>query len=337
MKVQAQPDGDLYLIGPSGGGAQFQHYAFTQFSNMLHVPANFMRELPADIAATVLNSRLPLVKGKSNLLFHMNGGRHLRSISSDRYERIWNFEVADIALALQGEGWKVPPARPCGIPGIPQRPATREDVLQRAAHKSLGIREGDMISPAGLYASDHDCFIFQVNEDYGIEAGNGEVLYRGVFWSNSEISGAAKFRATMFLFDSVCGNHIVWGAKHVTEIALTHVGNVRRTYMEAMATITANAMREASDDEKRIQAAKQFELGPTKDKVIDLVFRKGILTKGEATDAWVLADRHADDHNTNPATAWGYAAGVTRLSQQSFADARDKMDRAAGKILEMAF
>lgn len=201
----------------------------------------------------------------------------------------------------------------------------------------LGIKVGDEISPAGLYASDHDCFIFQVNEDKAIDGGDGESLYRGVFWSNSEV-GAARFRATMFLYETVCGNHIVWGAKTVAEISIRHTGEARRMFIEAMRQVSARSEMAASVDQHRIAQAKQKVLGASKDEVIDWVYGKQFgLSRTECENAYVLADRYAENHGNNPRSAWGFAAGVTRLSQQAFADKRDIMDRAAGKILATAF
>ena len=173
---------DLFLQGPEKGEpAQFLHYGFGQLCNVAQAPAAYLRELPAPIAADCLNHGMSRVNGDSTLLFHQNGGLHLRCITSGKYSRIWNYEVAEMAQALhEQEGWVTPPARPCGIQGVPIRWATEDDVIQ-SAHKSLGIRVGDDISPSGLYCSDHDCFIFQVNEDLAIDAGDGEMLYRGVF------------------------------------------------------------------------------------------------------------------------------------------------------------
>ena len=329
---------DLALVGPGGGKAQFQHYAFGQFANICQAPASYLRTLPAPLAASCLNNGLARITGESTLMFHVNGGLHLRCVTSDRYQRIWNYEIAELALALEeNEGWRTPPARPCGLPDVPVRIATQADVLQKSAHKSLGISVGDEISPSGLYASDHDCFIFQVNEDREIDGGDGETLYRGVFWSNSEV-GAAKWRGTFFLYDSICGNHIVWGAKVLAEVAIRHTGEARRMFGQAMAVATDRINQAASDDTSRILAAKRYELGRAKDDIVQLVFGKQLgLSKSECENAYVLADRHADEHGGNPHTAWGYAAGVTRLSQSKYADERDRMDRAAGRILELAF
>jgi hypothetical protein len=271
-------------------------------------------------------------------MFHQNGGLTLRCITSEIYSRIWNYQVAEMALALEENyGWRTPPARPCGLPGVPIRKATQDDILRKSAHKDLGVKVGDDISPSGLYESDHDCFIFQVNEDRAVDAGGGEMLYRGVFWSNSEV-GDAKFKGTMFLYDTVCGNHIVWGAKVVGEIAIPHRGNAQEIFREAMAKATALVDTSAHDDQRRILAAKEFEIAPTRELTVKKIFGKDLgLSKTECENAWVLATRHAEDHGVEPNTAWGYAAGVTRLSQGVFADKRVTMDKAAGRILEMAF
>jgi len=44
-----------------------------------------------------------------------------------------------------------------------------------------------MISPAGIYASDHDMFSFLVNEEYRIDDGSDGGLARGFFVQNSEV------------------------------------------------------------------------------------------------------------------------------------------------------
>ena len=45
-----------------------------------------------------------------NLLFHVNGGLVLRALTTEVYERIWNYEVSERLLMLQDSGWE--PARP---------------------------------------------------------------------------------------------------------------------------------------------------------------------------------------------------------------------------------
>jgi len=83
-------------------------------------------------------------------------------MTSEKYTRIWNWEIADRLNEMVEKGWRVPPARPA-MPNQPgTRPATVQDVLDVAGFLSVNL--GDPIAPAGLYASDHDMFAFLVFE-----------------------------------------------------------------------------------------------------------------------------------------------------------------------------
>jgi hypothetical protein len=53
--------------------------------------------------------------------------------------------------------------------------------------------------------------------------------------------------------------------------------------------------------------------------------------------AYELANEHSESDGS-PNTVRGMVQGITRLSQQSLhADARARLDRAAGKVLQIAF
>lgn len=55
--------------------------------------------------------------------------------------------------------------------------------------------------------------------------------------------------------------------------------------------------------------------------------------------AYDQAVKHPEDHvGASPASAWGFAQGLTRLSQQqAYTADRVNLDRAAGKVVRMAF
>src|SRR4051812_20196884 len=110
----------------------------------------------------------------------------------------------------------------------------------------------------------------------------------------------------MFLYESICGNHFVWGAKKGAEGSMVYKGNARRMFAQAMATITDRMDKSAADDERKIQAAKQKLLGGSKDEVVTYVYGKALgLSRSECENAYVLADRHSDLHG-DPNTAWGF-------------------------------
>jgi hypothetical protein len=135
----------------------------------------------------------------------------------------------------------------------------------------------------------------------------------------------------------MCGNHIIWGASNVMEIKIRHIGDARERWTGYAAEIRKYAESSASDDEAVIASSQTMRIGETKDQVLDLLFGKrslGLSRKAlEASYDAVLPHQDGD-----PRTVWGFVQGVTRHSQTiPFADQRTALDRAAGKVLEMAF
>lgn len=100
----ADKPNEVVIVGPQGNSARFTHWAFGQMCSLVGAPASYLRQLPAPLAAE--NLRHGLVKRvaeedrnpNANLLFHQNGGLILRSLTTDSYSRIWNYEVASRLL-----------------------------------------------------------------------------------------------------------------------------------------------------------------------------------------------------------------------------------------------
>lgn len=333
-------DGEVMLTGKHGIAARLTHWAFGQLATAIAAPGAYLRTLPATLAAQNLNHGLAKAVDKTDrqVLFHQNGSLLARAITSNSYTRIWNNDITSRLFPLQSAGWVVPPARPVRDGQAGSRIATEADVLPGLKF-GLSIKVGDTIAPAGLYASDHDLFVFMVNDGVRIsEPGNPDGLARGFFISNSEV-GAASFVVTRFLYRTVCGNHIVWGAKDVSEFRLRHIGSADdRAFRELHGTITRYANESASDDQARITKAYTFRLGATKEDMLDSLF--GRKTLGLTRVA--LADAHQAcielEPQLDPLSAWGMAQGLTRVSQDAkYGEDRVAIDRAAGKVLALAF
>lgn len=344
-QLRADAEGTaLALVGPEGVPAQFTHWGFGQLCQRLSAPADYLRRLPAPVAAECVNAGLRRIgedDSKSNVLFHQNGSLLCRAFLSDDYARIWNWEVLARLLELEPMGWRVPPARPARPDQAGARPATAADVLPNQGDFALRVKEGDMIAPAGLYASDHDMFAFLVNEERRIDDGTAGGLARGVFVSNSEV-GAASLKVTRFLYRHVCGNHIVWDAKDVQELRIVHRGrNDRRFAYQLRSELRNYADETATDDQNRIRAAQRFEIAGTKEEVLDRLFGLKILPRKTIEAAYEHAEAESalrPNCGNSPRSAWGMAQGVTSLSQgEAYAEDRVRLDRAAGKILSMAF
>lgn len=317
--------------------ALLTHWAFGQLCARAKAPASYLRELPAAIAADCLNHGLRLRDDASEaqLMFHLNGGVVARSITSDIYSRIWNADITPYLVGLLDRGWITPPARPA-VKDNRTRPATAEDVLAygNAGHPSLSVQLGDLIAPAGVYASDHDMFVFMINPNRNIADGSDGGLSRGFFLWNSEV-GAASWGMSKFYFRHVCGNHIVWDASNVETVRIRHVGSASHRFSgEIMAYVERLDDESASDDEARIVAAQRMYLGKTKDEVLAKIFGMRILSKAAATETY---DNAVSDVDGDVNTAWGYAQALTRYSQRTpYADERTALDRAASKVLALA-
>jgi len=303
-------EGDVQLVGRKGVPAKLTHWAFGQLAARIGAPADYLRKLPATLAAQNVNHGLAArlknaARETANLLFTLIGDQlTLHAFTSERYERIWNDEVTERLLDLKARGWDV--ARP-------------------------DIRVQDDRLP--LYLSDHDVFAFISHRDRVIaEPGNPAGLQRGLIVENS-IVGASKLRLTRFLYREMCGNHIIWGASDVTEVALRHVGNIRDRFGLWDTEIKRYLDSSPSDEEARIASAQQKRIAGTKDQVLDALFGKRLGISRKALEASYNAVRPEADGD--PRTVWGYVQGVTRHSQTiPYGDERTALDRAAGKILE---
>lgn len=303
-------DGEVMLIGKGNVPAKLTNWSFGQVAARVGAPAGYLRNLPATLAVQNLNHGLARL-GKdepettANLLVHANGGFLVRAITSDRYSRVWNYEVAERLLELESRGWT---------------PATPD------------IRVIDNRLP--LYASDHDMFAFIMHPDRVVkERGNPMGLKRGLIAANSEV-GAGSLRLIRFLYREMCGNHIIWGAEDVIEVVARHIGNIRGKFADWSVEVTRYLDESPSDQEAKILAAQTKRIAGTKDELLDALFGKRSLGLSrrmlEAAYDSVIPEEDGD-----PLTPWGFAQGLTRYSQTGlYADERMKLDRAAGKVLE---
>jgi hypothetical protein len=304
--LQISPEGkeELTFSGQAEVPAHFTHWSFSQLCARVGAPASYLRSHPAEFAASCLNYDLKQSEDTASLLFNADEkeGLTLRAATSEKYSRIWNHEIIERLLDLP-EHWNPAPEAFDGS--------------------------------RGLYASAHDMFAFMVDNDRRIfESDPAGGLARGFFVENSEV-GSSAFRLTTFLYRFVCGNHIVWGAENVDELSIRHVGTAHEIFAPKM-MVELKRYSEASpnDLETKISQAQKYELGKTKEEVLDFIFGKRILSRKQAGEAYEETEKHPEDGN--PRTAWGLAQGITRISQAiPFADKRNELDRAASKVLDI--
>jgi hypothetical protein len=298
--------------------AQFTHFSFGQLARKLGAPASYLRELPAELVTRNLNHGLAKAavneviddESHSTLLFAQNGNLVLRALTSDKYTRIWNSDVTARLIKLTQDSPEWQPA-PAAFDGS-----------------------------RGLYASEKDVFAFMVDDDRRIfETLPGGGLSRGFFISNSEV-GDASFSLTTFLYQYVCGNHMVWGAQGVKNIRIPHIGDAdTRAFRNITIELRKYASESAVSDEVKLRNMIAYEFKGTKDEVLDTIFKQigQAIPKQTIGAAIDISDKSEDRYGT-PRTAFSIVSGLTEIARDKVnADERVKLEKAAGKVAQIAF
>lgn len=345
-------DDEIKLIA-GDEALDFTHHSFGQIASRAGFRADTLRKMDDALPLVAANLNYGLNRhlagaDRSNdllLVTDLDGRREVRGVTTVEYQRLWN---ADLLRWLEDDlrvarGWQVPPARPAREVDPRTRPATEEDCLL-VSRKNLGglaINPGDMIAPAGVYASKHDMFAFMVYErDGGIEVDEKTTLSRFFWIGQSEVGGRA-FECGFGLFDGVCGNHLMWGIREQIEIRAAHVGEGFKVQMleavnEKLADYEALSLAPSL---AAIGEARSWELGGTVEEVVDslngLRRHVGVVSQRLVGEAFAAAEK--SPRYGAPGSAWGIINGLTEVSQlQPFGEARVEIDRVAGKILDVA-
>lgn len=309
VRVVATDDGGMQV---QGSGARLTHWSFGQAAALGSAPAGFLRELPAPMAAQVLNHRLEHADRASVNVFvgadpAQPADVSVRAFNSDRYGRIFDADVIRMVRHVtDGTSWRPPLGYEGGRWGAP-------------------------MVPSGLYASDRDCFVFMVDEERPVEV-RGEALNRGFIMRNSEV-GAATFNFMAFLYRRVCGNNIIWGGELLGEVNVRHVGNA----MRRASFIVGPALREyvnadTSAERGMIARALDFSVGANEREAGEFLRNKGF-SKPDAAGAVAAAVKEEG----GAGSLWQVVQGLTALARQKeHTDERVSLERAAGKLLDLA-
>lgn len=293
------------------------HWAFGQFAGLLKAPANYLRTLPPDTLRDCLNHGLksaPRESVKFMTIASENGESSvLQAVTSPTYGRIWDADCVDaVGRVVERSGGRFHNPRAYASGGGTNR---------------LG---GDTV-PSGLYASDRDVFIFMIDGGSQLDVGPRAKLNRGFFVKNSEV-GAATFTLTTFLFNTVCGNHIIWGAQDINTLSIRHTkGGPYRFDSEAAPTLMEYANSSAQKEESAIRKAMDYLLPKNADEFEKLVapFK---FTKGELKSAIDFAK--AEEGGCR--SLWDLVQGFTAYARGfDYLDARTDLERRAGAMLKL--
>jgi Domain of unknown function (DUF932) len=314
--------GDLTLEQEDVGVLSPTHWSLGQLATLSHTPAKWIREValaPAGpaFAAHAVNLGLRHLANpeKVQLMSRVEekgpGMRSLdlRCLVGPDYGRIYDHEVVRAVRALNRDGrWRVPAASYSAT--NPKRATT-------------------------LYASDRDVFIFLVDDRNPIsfEAdGVKQNLFRGFMVWNSEV-GSHRFGLMTFLYNFVCDNRIVWGAREVKEIEIRHTRNAPERFMrEALPRLYAYAESSVMDAEEQLARAARKKVAGSDEEVLGWL-RSHDFTKREGERVVELAK----SEEGGARTLWQLVQGGTALARAiPHADERVTLERRVSRLLKAA-
>jgi len=320
--LEARAIGDdfraLEFQGVNGGPVLATNWAFDQVARLAKAPAPYLRRLPAPLAADNINFGL-LARDVEDVGVMMlrstdSDPPYLSAVTGPNYGRVWDATIISSIIDVFGDGvtgdFKVP-----GIYGEAV-PVTKDTTT--------------------LYASDRDMFVFLADERHRIEIpdrrnGKPGSLARGFFTWNSEV-GKTTFGVATFLFDYVCGNRIVWGAREYREVKVRHTSSAPERWLEEVApAIEAYANSSQADVVAAVTAAKAAKIETS----VEEFLKKRRQFSGKMAENVVAAFKA--DEGRPPETIFDVVTGITAYARSiPHQDQRVNLEREAGSIMDLA-
>lgn len=316
VRVREDTDAFLYLEHPELGELLPTHWSMSQLATRSHTPTSWIRDMakipvgPA-LAAHAINLGLRYLAERGQvqaMALNRAEGSELRALVGPDYGRIYDHEVVEAVMEANAEGtWQVPASRP----GVNPLRATT------------------------LYGSDRDVFIFLVDERYPVRVNTPEgvrYLFRGFMVWNSEV-GHHRLGLMTFLYDHVCDNRMVWGAREVKEVRIRHTKyapqRFAREIRPALQAFTTSSTKEV---ESQLERAARMQLGTSDAEILEWL-RKHDFTKPEGEK--MIEAAKAEEGGAR--TLWQVVNGGTAMARAiPHADSRVLLERRVSGLLRAA-
>jgi len=281
-------------LGTDGAFA-LNDWSFSQLCKLAGVAKDTVNRLSSETAGRVLQETLP---GGRKPLQLLTTDRHVRSVHSASYSRLWNVELVELL----------------------QEAATDFTPPQKA-----------MTGGTGLYSGEQDLFCFMIDPTGWTEI-NGEAFAPGFFVWNSEV-GRRSVGISTFWFQAVCRNHIVWDVTEVTEFTRKHTGNVTDALTDIRQRVEDLVrLRDTRRDGfvTVVRRAMETKLGDDADEVLKVLLREGI-PRSLSQQALNIASQQGRF------TLWSLIDALTRLNGNlRYAGDRTDADAKFSSLLALA-
>ena len=296
-------DNDTIVFETSRGVATPSNWAFSQACRHVGAPAGYLRTLDAPLASECFNHSVARKDSEIEVkpyLHLWDEEVKLAAITGPKYGRIYDAEVVELAERLV-------------------------DINPQFYNPKEWSGKG-----SGLFASDHDVFIFLIDGGSMLDVGPRAKFNTGVVFRNSEV-GDCTFEAWRFEFNEVCGNLFIWNPSNVSKLSIRHTQNgPARFFRDAWPTMSDMLHSDTTDIRDAVTLAIEHRIDDTQEAWIKLFQPKGF-TKSEVAQAYVYAQKE----EPNTASLWSAVQGFTALARDmEHADTRFDLAQRAAKLVE---
>jgi hypothetical protein len=299
------------------------HWSFGQLTTLVGAPSNYLRELPAPLAAINLQYGLTSHRAELVKTLEVQDGRvELRAITGPDYGRIYDHELVAAVQRIAGNGtgdtrWKVP--------GV-------LDWSTCLYNPRVDITK----TTTTLYASDRDVFLFLVDDLNPIEAGklpdgSPDLYFRGFYCWNSEV-GAKTLGIASFYLRAVCQNRNLWGVEDFEEITIRHSKYAASRFAhEAAPALTRFANSSPAPFVNGVKAARERTVARTDEERTEFLRKRGF-GKSEAAK---IIDVVLAEEGRKPESVFDFVQGITAVARDKpHQDARLDLEARAKKLLD---
>lgn len=289
--------------------ARLNNWAFGQLCSRAKAPAAYLRTLPSEVAIVPLQASMAKTEERNTkaLLRCLDGKTWTSSAFTGLgYGRIYDAEVSGAVMAnVDLNTWKIP---------------------------SASYAKTDPKKATTLYASDRDTLICLVDDSHPIEIPGKSALYKGMIVGNSEV-GAGAFFMTLFFYNRICDNRIIWGFNLALDIRFRHSsGAPARMLQEAKPALQKYLEAKASPVAAQVKAARELEMAKTDPDMLAWTVKQGF-TDTQAERAFAIAQ---EEPGLNPRSLWGVVQGLTGHAHETkWNDDRLDLERRASGLLKL--
>lgn len=320
-------DGSIQVMRRDGGASYgMNYYSFGQLCQKVGATRTFLAgRLTPSVAVTALNDAITRISDEQVKLLigtvtkaeGETTGPALRAITSTGYCRVW-----DVDMLREVHEWLVPNGFEAAKPTINTN-GQRDNIMGN--------------NKPCLFRGDKDSFAFFMTPDKAVQEGHGgRPVRRGVLVGNSEV-GARSLWTKRFVFDDMCANFIIWGAKAVQSRRIIHRGDNDAKLLRRFRDELRKCSPQLVEAELEIlRKANEVVFAANEEKAAERLTKSFGLTQAFAADALRWA-RHQENAGTAELTHAWVANGVTSAAKVTGnADALVAMAEVGGDIFAAA-